>query len=111
MEIRKRALINNIYKVIDLDIKGFFRDDNWSHVYEVLNKIGGVAESVEGEMDRGLSQYNPEPLPKRWKKWPFTIFFTNQNGRDDKIFGTLTASGAGSTVDPLERYDITVVLS
>ena len=50
-------------------------------------------------------------MPPQGKRWTFEINFTDNTGKPKKIFGNLTAAGAGSVQDPLEKYDITVVLS
>ena len=48
------------------------------------------------------------------KIWSFEIHFLNNIGKEGKaavIHGNITAAGAGSVEDPLDRYDVTVTLS
>jgi hypothetical protein len=44
------------------------------------------------------------------KIWKFEVKFVNNRDKDDVLYGRITAAGAGSVEDPLERYDVTVTL-
>lgn len=44
------------------------------------------------------------------KEWKFTIIFDNDKKKTIKQSGLVTASGAGSVEDPLEKYDLNLVL-
>jgi hypothetical protein len=45
------------------------------------------------------------------KMWRFEVSFTNNKGRPTKMYGTITASFAGSVEDPGERYDLVAYIS
>ena len=40
------------------------------------------------------------------KEWQFEIEWDDNKGKHQKLRGSLTAAGAGSVKDPLERYDL-----
>jgi hypothetical protein len=47
-------------------------------------------------------------MPTR-KEWHFEIQWDDNKGKHQKIQGYLTAAGAGSTEDPLEKYDLVLI--
>ena len=63
----------------------------------VSAKYGGHADTSNG-------------LPK-YKEWQISIPFTNNKGRSAQLVGQITAHGAGSVEQPLDRYDITAYVS
>lgn len=50
-----------------------------------------------------------EVMPNR-KEWYFEIMWDNDKGKFSKLGGMLTAAGAGSVQDPLDKYDLVLVL-
>ena len=50
-------------------------------------------------------------MPPQSKMWEFNIDFIGNDGKPKKIYGNLTAAGAGSVEYPLDKYDISVVLT
>ena len=44
------------------------------------------------------------------KVWKFQVRFTTKIGTYKALYGTITATGAGSVENPLEKYDVNVVL-
>lgn len=44
------------------------------------------------------------------KEWTFTIMWDDNKGKNIKQSGLVTAAGAGSVEDPLEKYDLNLVL-
>jgi hypothetical protein len=48
-------------------------------------------------------------MPVR-KVWYFEIIWEGPKGKQLKLGGNLTAAGAGSVEDPLEKYDIVLIL-
>jgi len=102
----KQSAINLIYKKITPLTQGMFRDDNWSNIKRIFNAFG----EMNLDFDILGNEYYGG-FPPQGKKWQFEITFKDNGGKDRKIFGNITAAGAGTVEDPLERYDITVVLS
>lgn len=109
--ISKVSLIHKIYKVITPITQGFFRDESWQAVRKVWDKFNELGLNwgiIDNYYGRGS---NDHTLPPQNKTWKFEIKFTNNKGKPDIIYGTLTAAGGGSVEEPLERYDLTVVMS
>ena len=48
-------------------------------------------------------------MPSR-KEWNFEIMWDGPNGKHMKMGGNLTAAGAGRVDDPLEKYDLVLIL-
>ncbi len=44
------------------------------------------------------------------KEWTFDIMWDDNKGKHKKISGLVTAAGAGSVSDPLDRYDVNMVI-
>ena len=106
--ISKPTLIRRLYKLINPLTKGFFSDDSWQPVHQffkLLTQAGvfyTLTRTEYGKNDTGT------PSSKTW--W-FTVPFLNPAGKEQTIHGYIVAAGAGSVVDPLGRYDLTVVLN
>jgi len=99
-----RVIINR--KIIPQEaIKGFFSDESWQGVQQIWNAFSeaGLDWNIMG------SDYYPtnDGHPMGGKIWKIEINFTNNKGKFTTLHGTVTAAGAGTTEDPLSRYDIT----
>ena len=109
--LRKPQLIKMLYNEIDHLTKGFKSDTGWGNVQKIwkvfddLDLDWGITKSYYGAHE------HDHTLPSKSKTWKFEIDFTNQNQKPDKIYGYLVAAGAGSVEDPLDKYDITVVMN
>jgi hypothetical protein len=103
--ISKQSLKNKIYKAISPHTKGFFSDQSW----ESIRKIWGILDSMGLDWSMTDAKYDGN-VPPQSKTWKFEINFTNNRGRPDKLYGNVIASGSGTVADPLERYDITVII-
>lgn len=103
--ISKQSLKNKIYKAISPHIKGFFSDQSWESIRKIWNTLDTMG--LDWSMTDAKYDGNVPPQSKTWK---FEINFTNNKGRPDKLYGNVIASGAGSVTDPLERFDITVII-
>ena len=105
----KRPAINHIRKLIGRTNDGFFSDEYWkpiSATFKILSKnnIPYQIQNTKYIKDNGV------PSSKIWFiEIPFRS--KRQTKRGSKIYGTLTAAGAGTVQDPLSRYDVTLVLS
>lgn len=103
--ISKQSLKNKIYKVIGPYIKGFFTDESW----ESIRKIWDIFDEMGLNWAMTDSKYDGN-VPPQNKTWKFEIDFINNKGKQDKIYGMVTAAGAGTVDDIFSRYDITVVM-
>lgn len=107
--MRKGAAINYIVKVCKVYeiAKGLFKDEFWKPIHEIF----GAFEKANIPVDLLSANYEQENgVPVR-KIWTSEIPFINQNGKNDKLYMRITAAGAGSVQDPLDRYDVTVVIN
>jgi len=109
--IHKKQLVSKLYKVIDRYTKGFYSDESWNAVHQIfkefdkLNLDWNLTDNFYG------NQKYDHTMPPEKKQWKFEIDFINDRGNPDKIYGTIVASGGGSVEDPLEKYDVIVVMS
>jgi hypothetical protein len=108
--MNKKKAINYIVKTFKVyeKLKGFFSDDAWQPINGIIGDIqsGGIEFNIEKTEYYKDNNGNPAG-----KIWMCEIPFTNQNNRPDKLYVRITAAGAGSTHDPLSRYDCTFTIS
>ena len=103
----KLGAVRYIRKKIDPLTKGFFKDESW----EGVNKIWKEFEKMNLNWNTTKAEYSHDnDGTPNGKTWYFEIQFYDKEGKIKKINGTLRAAGAGSVNDPLDRYDIVVVL-
>jgi len=98
-----------IYKNVAHWTRGIYRDQYWSPV----QKIWGVFNDAGVPFTINESQYIKDPAQSDMpigKVWKFEVEFVDKNQRKSKLYGSLTAAGAGSVKDPLDKYDVNVVL-
>ena len=74
-----------------------------------VHKVFKVFESMGLDWSIVKAEYDGSMPPQR-KTWYFEISFVDKLGKPKRIGGNLTAAGAGRVEDPLERYDISLVL-
>ena len=97
-----------IGKLIDKYTKGLFSDEYWEPVNKIFqelssNNISYVVKSAEyRENEKGT------PIAKTWR---FEIEFLNEKNKSSILYGNITASGAGTVANPLEKYDIIAYVS
>ena len=90
---------------------GLFSDQSWeaiNAIFEALGKAGMAATVVSAKY--GGQQDTGNGMPK-FKEWQISIPFTNKSGRPTLLTGQITAHGAGSIEQPLNRYDITAYVA
>jgi hypothetical protein len=101
----KKTLVNKIYRVVLPGLQGIFSDSSWQPVHALFgqfNKMGLNWHIVS-------ANYGGEQPPTN-KRWKFEINFTNNKGKPDTIYGTVVAAGAGSVENPLEKYDLSLMM-
>jgi hypothetical protein len=97
--------VNNI---LDKHTHGIFSDDYWSPVkrmFEDMKKAG-----IEGVVTKADYVKNDAGIPAS-KQWKFEIEFMNDRGKPTTLYGNITAAGAGSVQDPLDKYDVVAYVS
>ena len=105
----KVAAVNYIRKLVGRTNDGFFSDEYWTPVnktFKILsnNNIPYEISNTRYDKDNGI--------PVR-KTWFLEIPYRDKRNmkKVSRIYGTITAAGAGSVQDPLDRYDVTLVLN
>lgn len=87
---------------------GFFSDEDWSPV----NKIWAAFREANIDYELKSADYRQRedgtPIAKVWK---FEVNFLNENNRPSTLYGYITASGAGSVKDPMEKFDLVATIS
>lgn len=98
---------------------GFFRDNGWTPIHKTFKDLDrhGIDYSITSS-DYGVSRNFQDTwsgekwkIPNDFKQWKFEIEFQNNKGRETTLYGVMTAHGAGSVEDPLDRYDVTAYVS
>jgi hypothetical protein len=90
---------NRVNKILAENSKGIFSDEYWNHVHKIFNILNNAG--FEYILESTKYHHNDSGIPIS-KEWRFTI--TLESGKP--LEGILTAHGAGSVADPLDRYDI-----
>lgn len=110
-----RKIVRNI---VDAPSKGLFKDEYWEgpkKIFDAMSSAGldwHLTDNYYGVSKSFSDTYPGEKwrIPNNYKEWKFEIQFVNNRGRATILHGVLTAHGAGSVQDPLEKYDMTVVI-
>ena len=103
-----------LYKQIKpFHINRLYKDDYWEgpkNVWQTFDRLGlnWAIDKSEYQYEKGKGARDQMPIRKVW--W-FTIWFDNDKAKQQKFFGQLTAAGAGSVEDPLDKYDLVVIIS
>lgn len=108
----KQSAKNFLYKQIKpFTHNRFYKDDFWEgpkNVWQLFDKLGLNWQIDKSEYQKGQKRMGEDPNLDYRKVWWFTIWL--DDGKN-KIQGYLTAAGAGSVEDPLEKYDVVVVMN
>jgi len=104
--MKKPQAVKFVNGLLSRHTKGFFSDQDWG---EIRRRVWDVldAEGIEYVVTKSeyINKDNQTGMPTG-KQWRFEISFQNDKGKPTVLYGTVTASGAGSVDDPLSRYDI-----
>lgn len=99
-----------VNKILRSKTKGFFVDEDWAGVHEVLNELTrqGINWTCSGSEYSRWENGNPPKI----KIWGIGICFTNKRGIIQELVGSITAMAAGMVSDPpFKRYDLTAYVS
>ena len=84
-----------------------FSDNYWAGITQIFNGLKAAnIDYVTTGAQYIKDPQDPSGMPKS-KEYKFEVRFTNNKGRPTVLYGIATAHGAGTTQDPLSRYDIT----
>ena len=106
---------NWIHNKISSITKGFFHDEYWQPIQKLykefdrlgLNWVMTGNKYIEKPVIFSDGQRYVIPVGKTWT---FEIKFLNNRDKEDTIYGTITASGAGPVDSPLDSYDLTITM-
>jgi uncharacterized protein YjhX (UPF0386 family) len=90
-----------------------YNDTGWNGpncIWDVFNKLNLNWHIVKSEYKNNKDDVKMGiKMPTR-KEWHFEIQWDGPKGRNMKTGGYLTAAGAGSTTDPLGKYDLVLII-
>jgi len=103
----KKTAINRIYKATHDITNHLYRDENWHGVTLVVDAIESLGYECEVTVkDGGYMKNERDPYGLPWKEYRLTITTPEWF----EIHGTLNCHAAGTTEDPFERYDMSLVI-
>jgi len=97
-----------VNKLLDRHTRGLFSDQYWTPVTKTFKELGSHGVEYSITKREYLEDRNGSPSAK---VWTFEMEFVNDKGRATKLYGRITASGAGTVEDPLSRYDLVAFAS
>ena len=95
-------------KIMDKHSKGLFKDQGWNPIMAMFKDFDKIKD-MTWYVDK--SEYIKEKGVPTAKKWDLRFNWIGKGDRDQKMYGIVTAHGAGSVKDPLEKYDISAYVS
>ena len=98
----KTTAKRNVNKLLSRYVKGFFSDDYWRPVQNIFKAMDAAVINWELESTLYRKDNDGNPISKEWK---FVVYFENNRGKPNKMYGIIVASGVGAS-DPLSRYDV-----
>lgn len=102
---------SRVNKVLASLSKGIFSDNSWEAIHKIFEKLRELGLDVSILSAKyGGQQDTSNNMPK-YKEWQISIPFTNKAGKPMELVGPITAHGAGSIEQPLDRYDVTAYVS
>ena len=106
----KQNAKNYIYKQVQLLTRGFFRDEDWSNVRKVWEKIESLGVDLDVEVKNG-GYFNDRTTGKiAGKTYHFNIHFQNIQGKQFDLPGELICSFCGTVDDPMSVYDMAFII-
>jgi len=100
-----------VNKVLAELSKGMFSDDSWQAIHKIFEKLNQLGLEVNILSAKYGGQQDTSNGMAKYKEWQISIPFTNKAGKPMELVGQITAHGAGSVEQPLDRYDITAYVS
>jgi exonuclease III len=97
----KQGVKNYIRNYVDNVTKGKFRDEDWSNVKKVFDKIKELGVNLNWYVENG--GYSLDGMSKTYK---FDIDFENVYNQEIKLSGQLICCFCGIVEDPKSAYDM-----
>ena len=102
---------SRVNKILSALSKGMFSDNSWEAINKIFRKLEELGLNVTIISANYGGQADTSSGMPKYKEWQISIPFTNKNGKPTELVGQITAHGAGSPEQPLDRYDITAYVS
>jgi len=97
-----------LYRIVDPYTKNIYSDLYWKPIQEIWKAFS--TNGLDWEMTN-IPQYSKDNEGRpNGKEWYFTVHFKNDRNVQSEIIGVIKAAGAGSVQDPLERYDLVIIM-
>jgi len=110
----KQPAKNAIYKATKKSTHNrMYKDEYWqgpNEIWKTFDQLGLNWQIDGSKYQKCPPAMGADPMTNCSKEWKFTIWFENNRGKQDQLNGVLVASGAGSVQDPLEKYDLILML-
>lgn len=104
----KQKAKNELYKATKPHwYNRIYKDAYWEGPHNIFKEFDKM--NLNWHLEK--AEYKQEHGVNVRKEWKFQIIFDNDKGKQNMLYGHLTASGAGSVDDPLEKYDLIFVVS
>ena len=90
-----------------------YKDTGWNGPQCIWNTFNDLDLSWNIVRSDYKKVRGEEHMMPTYKEWEFEIFWNSKEGglgKHMKLGGLVTASGAGSVKDPLDRYDVNMVI-
>lgn len=107
--LRKQKVLDIINRLLDPHTKGMHRDQYWAPVQAI--RAAFEREGIPASPVDGSGRYEKENGVDVRKVWLYEVPFVNQNGRPDKVYVRIVASGGGPVSSPLDVYDVVAYAS
>ena len=101
--LRKPQAAKKVNEIMARHTRGFFSDQSWEPINAIWKDFQD--EGIDYTLEKASYTQDADGTPTH-KTWRFTVSFKNQALLPNTLYGTITASGAGSVKDPLSRYDV-----
>ena len=89
-----------------------YKDEYWQGPHAIFKQFDEWQLNWQidtSKYRKGEARMGTDPMVDVAKEWTFTIWLDDPRGK--KLYGQLVASGAGSVSDPLEKYDLVLVIN
>jgi len=90
-------------KISDKYTKGIYSDDtSWKPIQDIMREAKAVLPTF------GLVNVDEDHnYPRKFKRWQCAGTFVTPDGKQRVVISWITAHGAGSIEDPLDKFDVT----
>lgn len=109
--LSKQKLKTMLYKATkNCTYNKIYKDASWQGVkciWDTFDKLNINWQMTKAEYKHDKDAKFNMPTSKEWH---FEINWDNNKGKHQKLGGYVIAAGAGSVDDPLDKYDVTMIL-